>query len=141
MDRRQFIQAGLIGASGILVVPRPSFAKVPASPMAGGVYYTREAPGRWAKKVDGHLPQIEVETGPDGVRVHVITNHKMSGYKHYIVKHVLLDHEFKFLDEHLFDPVVDEKPESTFTMESYEGTLYALSMCNLHDVWLNDITV
>ena len=133
MDRRQFIRAGLIGASGALVAPRFALAGIPDSPMAGGVYYTKEAPGRWEKKVEGHLPQIEVETGPEKVVVHVITAHKMSGYKHYIVKHVLLDENFRFLDEKLF--------ESTFEFPAYSGPLYALSVCNLHDTWLNMITV
>jgi len=141
MDRRHFIRVGLLSAGGSLVTSRFALAGVPKSPMAGGVYYAAEAPGRWEKKVEGHLPQIEAESSTEGVVVRVVTNHKMSGYKHYIIKHVLLDKNYRFLDEHLFDPNTDEKPESTFNLPEYTGALYALSVCNLHDTWMNMITI
>ncbi len=141
MDRRQFIRMGVVGAGASLLLPRSVLAEIPDCPMAGGVYHTRKAPGRWEKKVDSHLPQIEVESSAEGVVVHVITDHKMSGTRHYIVKHVLLDADFHFIDEHLFDPENDKKAESVFTLPTYEGVLYALSVCNLHDTWLDFVTV
>jgi len=54
-----------------------------------------------------------------------------------IVKHVLLDQNYKFIDEYLFHPVKDKAAISTFTLHDYSGPIYALSMCNKHDLWLN----
>jgi len=141
MDRRQFIQVGLVGTAGALVIPKMVLAQIPDSPMAGGVYYTEKAPGRWSKKVALHLPSIEIEKGKDALSVQVRTSHPMDGYEHYIVKHVLLDKNFNFLDENMFDPTKDKAPFSTFKLQSYEGALYALSVCNKHDTWLNMVEV
>ncbi len=141
MDRRQFIQLGLVGVSGALIVPKMVLAEVPDSPMAGGVYYTEKAPGRWSKKVVLHLPSIELDKGKDGLSIQVMTHHPMDGYEHYIVKHVLLDKNFRFLDENMFDPTKDKAPTSTFMLPTYSGALYALSVCNQHDTWLNMIEV
>lgn len=71
----------------------------------------------------------------------VITGHEMKGYEHYIIKHVILDRNYAFLDEHLFDSMQDKAPVSTFTPPGYSGTLYALSVCNLHDTWLSQVVV
>ena len=65
----------------------------------------------------------------------------MKAYEHYIVKHVLLDSNHKFLDEHLFDPTKDMAAISTFTLQGYSGMLYVLSLCNKHDLWLNGTEV
>ncbi|MCG8611586.1 MAG: hypothetical protein MI864_13730, partial [Pseudomonadales bacterium] len=109
--------------------------------MAGGVYYTKESPGRWSKKVDGHLPHFEIEKAGMDTMVRVLTGHEMKGYEHYIVKHVLLDADFGFLQENMFDPMKDKSPISDFKLTGYTGKLYALSMCNKHDVWLNSIEI
>ena len=141
MDRRRFIQVGLVGASGVLVLPKMVFAQIPDTPMAGGVYYTEKAPGRWSKKVALHLPELSIGKGKDALSVQVMTHHPMDGWEHYIVKHVLLDKDFRFLDENMFDPTKDKAPTSTFQLASYSGALYALSVCNKHDTWLNMIEV
>jgi len=110
--------------------------------MAGGLFYTKDAPGRWSKKVGGHLPNIETAKGAGGkLEVKVVTAHEMKGYEHYIVKHVLLDKDFRFIDERMFNPTVDKAPISTFTLDAYQGPLHALSVCNKHDTWLNVIEV
>ncbi|MDP3904344.1 MAG: desulfoferrodoxin family protein, partial [Methylococcaceae bacterium] len=82
-----------------------------------------------------------VEKADGKVTVKVITAHEVKGYEHYIVKHVLLDKDYKFLNEYLFDPSKDKEPVSTFTLENYQGTIYALSLCNKHDLWLNSAEV
>lgn len=144
MERRQLIQIGAIG--GLAAIIPASCAKHPSSAAkqpsyAGGVFYTKDAPGRWDKKVGGHLPQIEKKSTDDGkIEINVVTTHGMTGYEHYIVKHILLDKDFKFLDEKMFDPTKDA-PKSKFYLENYSGTLYALSVCNKHDTWLNMIEV
>jgi superoxide reductase len=137
MQRRNFIGLSLAGVGVSFLAPGIVEAKKPSQLMAGGVFYTKQNPGRWSKKIASHLPNIEIERSNGIVKVQVVTAHGMDGYKHYIVKHVLLDQDYNFLDEKMFDPMNDEAPISTFTLKNYSGRIYALSMCNKHDVWLS----
>jgi len=131
MDRRNFIRLATAGSAAGIIAPTAVLASAPS--MAGGVYYTAEAPGRWNRKVKGHLPVIEVA----GKQIQVTTPHGMHGYDHYIVKHVILDKNFSYMDEYVFDPEDDKKPVSSFDLGSYSGLIHVLSNCNLHDTWLN----
>ena len=141
MERRGFINLGLVGGIGSLLLPGVALAGNDQKNMAGGVFYTKQNPGRWSKKIAGHLPNIKIERDNGKVTVQVSTAHGMDGYKHYIVKHVMLDQNFNFLDENMFDPMKDKIPTSTFTLENYKGNIHVLSMCNKHDVWLNSINI
>ena len=143
MDRRSFVQG--IGAVSIIA---PTFAlatptdKLCYSDLAGGLFYTEQAPGRWQEKVATHLPQLETQTTEKGVvKLRAVTNHEMRDYEHYIVKHILFDKDFKFRDEHFFNPMVEKKAVSEFEVNNYKGTLYVLSVCNKHDTWLNQIEI
>ena len=140
MDRRKFIQLGAAG--GVAAIALPQIAQANAhghqtQVPAGGMFYTSAQPGRWNKKVKPHLPIIEIAEN----RIQVTTNHPMAAHGHYITKHVLLDKDFKYLTEKVFDPNSDKKAISAFNMKRYKGTLYVVSHCNLHDSWLNDITI
>ena len=141
MERRNFIGLSIAGVGASLVSPKIAVAGNDEQAMAGGVFYTKQNPGRWSKKIAGHLPNIKIERDNGKVTVQVSTAHGMDGYKHYIVKHVILDKDFNFMDEKMFDPMKDKIPTSTFTLENYAGTIHVLSMCNKHDVWLNLINV
>lgn len=141
MQRRNFIKwsAASIGAS--LFLPEWVAAKdVVAAPISD-IYYTKESPGRWKDKVAGHLPSIGIEKAKGKITVKVATAHEMKGYEHYIVKHVLLDKNYKFIDEHLFNPEKDKAAVSTFALDQYSGVIFVLSMYNKHDLWLNSATV
>lgn len=137
MERRNFMQLALAGSAATLLAP----ATAQAAGMAGGVYYTREAPGRWSGKIATHLPLVEISRGKDGVVVNVATSHEMKGYEHYIVKHVLLDKDYQFIAEKMFDPAKDSAALSSFNLGGYKGTLHVLSMCNKHDLWLTSVEV
>ena len=143
MERRNFIRLSVAGIGAGIIAPTMALANTEKQVKgARDIYYTKEDPGRWSSKVATHLPSIETEKAADGkVTVKVVTPHEMKGYEHYIVKHVLLDSSHKFLDEHLFDPTKDTAAISTFTLPSYSGMLYVLSMCNKHDLWLNEAKV
>jgi superoxide reductase len=141
MERRQFFRLSAAGTVATVLAPRAVLAAVPESPLAGGIYYTKEAQGRWNGKAGSHLPNLEIGRSAEGVTVQVVTKHEMRGYDHYIVKHVLLDQKFQVLQEKLFNPQVDQAPMSQFVLKSYSGPLYAVSLCNLHDAWLNVIEV
>lgn len=140
MDRRTFIQTGLIGAGSTLIMPRFVLAGNQDA-MAGGVYYTSDAPGRWNKKVKSHLPNIEVEKTAEGITVQVLTRHTMEGYDHYIIKHILLDGNYHFIAENMFKPLEVKEPISVFKLDRYSGPVYALSVCNKHDTWLNAMEI
>ncbi|TRX01607.1 desulfoferrodoxin family protein [Candidatus Methylobacter oryzae] len=138
MERRDFIRLSVASAGASLIAPAVTLAAGDEQATASrDIYYTKEAPGRWAGKVATHLPTIEITKAEDVTTVKIVTPHEMKGYEHYIVKHVLLDKNYKFINEHLFDPTKDSAAVSTFTLKNYSGALYALSLCNKHDLWLN----
>ena len=142
MERRNFI--GLSVASVGLSIVAPAMALAAAEKQVKGssdIYYTKEDAGRWSAKVATHLPNIDIKKSGEKTTIKVVTPHEMKGYEHYIIKHVLLDSNHKFLEEHLFDPINDKVAISTFTLEYYSGKLYVLSMCNKHDLWLNEVEV
>ena len=146
MDRRKFIRLAFGGAAAGIVAPKLVLANSSdslsaASNMAGGLYYTKEAPGRWAKKVGGHLPNIKVLKSDSGAVVKVVTAHGMDPYAHYIVKHIVLDSDFNFIAEHMFDPTKDKAPISEIPVGNYRGVINILSVCNKHDTWLNTAEV
>ena len=145
MDRRNFMRLGLTG--GIAAVTLPSLAVASSKSagttqkMAGGVFYTKENPGRWGKKVGGHLPGIEMTKSKGFAKLKVQTKHGMDPHKHYITKHIILDKDFNFIAENLFDPTKDKVAVSNFEIKNYSGTVYVLSHCNKHDTWMNTIEV
>jgi len=141
MERRNFIKFTLAGIGASAVAPAMALAEPAKLPAGADIYYTKDAPGRWSGKVATHLPSIQVEKSGEKVTVKVVTAHEVKGYEHYIVKHVLLDKDYKFINEYLFDPTKDKEPVSTFTLENYQGPIYALSLCNKHDLWLNSAEV
>ena len=137
MDRRNFIRLGLAGIGTTVVAPRIVLASAADSRMAGGVYHTADAPGRWSTKVLSHLPNIEVDKQPQANRIRVVTRHTMEKYDHYIIKHIVLDKDFGFVAENMFNPLQDEEPVSEFDLGEYSGRIHVLSVCNQHDTWLN----
>jgi superoxide reductase len=146
MNRRRLIQLGMLGGTASLLAPQGVLGREAGqplnSPMAGGLFYTREAPGRWSKKVASHIPNLEMQPASDGkIDIQVVTRHDFDGYKHYIIKHVLLDKDFRFMMENTFDPMTAKYPESVFTLDAYSGPLYALSVCNKHDTWIDVLEV
>jgi superoxide reductase len=145
MDRRKFFESAVLGVSASVLLPATALAskEICDTPIigAGGLFYTKDAPGRWSEKVAGHLPNIELLTGGEGVAVKVVTSHPMDGYNHYIVKHMLLNQDLEFIAEHMFDPTKDAVPMSEFSLGNYTGRLHVVSMCNKHDLWLNHIDI
>jgi superoxide reductase len=138
MERRDFIRLSVASAGASLVVPALTLAAGDKSATTSrDIYYTKDAPGRWAGKVATHLPVIEISKADEITTVKITTPHEIKGYEHYIVKHVLLDKNYKFIEEHLFDPTKENQAVSTFTLKNYSGAVYALSLCNKHDLWLN----
>jgi superoxide reductase len=141
VERRDFIKLSVAGVGVGIVAPATVLAEKSKQLVISDIYYTQESPGRWREKIAGHLPSIGIEKKDGKVIVKVVTAHEMKDYEHYIVKHVLLDKDYKFLNEYLFNPTKDKTAISTFTLDAYTGDLHVLSMCNKHDLWLNSAKV
>jgi len=131
MNRRSFIRLSTASAATGIIAPSTVLASV--TNMAGGVYYTKDTPGRWSKKITGHLPVIEVDQN----KIEVTTPHGMHGFDHYIVKHMILNDKFEYITEHMFNPEKEKAPVSMFDLKGYSGRIHVLSVCNKHDTWLN----
>ena len=141
MHRRFFLKGlGLIGVAASVAMPRPAFAGGMLDPMgsklAGSLYYTMDAPGRWKGKEATHTPSIE----RSGNTIEVTTGHEMDGYVHYIVKHILLDENLEFVEETLFNPETDA-PITEHDISGLKNRLYVVSLCNKHDAWLNTLAL
>ncbi|MFC4269970.1 hypothetical protein GQF03_05515 [Sneathiella chungangensis] len=141
MHRRLFLKGlGVIGVASSVVLPKIAFAGDMLDPMgsklAGSLYYTKDAPGRWKGKEETHVPMIE----RSGNSIEVTTGHEMDGYVHYIIKHILLNENLEFVEETLFNPEIDA-PISEHDITGLNNRLYMVSLCNKHDAWLNMLTL
>ena len=59
---------------------------------------------------------------------------------HYIVKHSIVTESGEVLGENVFFPS-DKKAISSYEIKGKHTKLYALSFCNLHDLWVSEFTV
>ena len=132
--RRDFIKASLAVTAGAIAVNIPA-ALANKSAFTSGLIYTKDNPGKWAKKVTSHLPIVKVE----GNKVTITTDHGMSE-KHYIVRHTIVSDDGEVLGEKTFSPA-DEEAVSVFEVEGNHSVLYATSFCNKHDLWVEQFSV
>jgi len=140
-NRRTFLKTSLAVAAG-LAVSRISPVWADSTSLPKGIVYTRENPGKWAKKVKGHIPNVKVE----GNKVTVTTTHGMAD-EHYIVRHTLVSKNGDVLGEKTFKPT-DAEAKSVFELTEVTSkyawdttTLYATSFCNKHDLWVAEFEV
>ena len=150
MNRRSFFRLSIAGVASSVFLPQMVLSKssdkekmsqsletINSPIMAGGLYYTKDSPGRWEKKSGSHSPILsKTDSG-----VSVLTGHPMNEGDHWIIKHVLLDSDFKFIAENIFDPAKDKAARSEFELTNQTGVIYALSVCNKHDTWVNVLEV
>ncbi len=133
-SRRDFLKGSLAlaGATAVTCVAGAHAATM----FPPSLVYTAAAPGRWAGKEGSHAPKIIIE----GRNVTILTPHPMSE-PHFIVKHTLLTAEGTFLGEKTFT-AANPKAESTYELPAdFKGVLWATSFCNLHDLWLTEVTL
>lgn len=105
------------------------------------IVYTRDDPGAWGGKEDGHVPQIVWEKTETGLKVTVSVNHEMSAEKpHYIMWVRLWDEQGQLLGEKEFQGG-DEKAEAVFEIEGAPSVLKAYEKCNLHGIWMEVVEV
>ena len=133
-DRRTFIK-GAVVAVAMTKLAGATSAIAAQNQSWKGLVYTAADEGMWKGKAYGHLPEITVAEG----KVTVKTGHGMSE-AHFIVRHTLLGADGTVLGGAVFTPA--DKPVSTYDLpKGYKGKLMATSFCNLHDLWLAEITV
>ena len=150
MNRRSFVRLGMAGVASSVFIPKMVLSKtsdkekisqslkaINNTVMAGGLYYTKDSPGRWEKKAGSHSPILtKTDSG-----ISVLTAHPMKEGDHWIIKHVLLDSDFKFIEENIFDPEKNKAAKSEFKLTGQKGVVYALSVCNKHDTWVNVLEI
>ncbi len=140
-NRRNFIKAALaVGATSTIPACMTTESKTAVKSTTDqqfpkGIIYTKENPGKWAKKVGGHLPEVKI----DGDEVTVTTHHGMST-KHYIVRHTIVNSNGDVLADNTFSPS-DDEPISVFKISEKNTKLFATSFCNKHDFWLTSFDV
>lgn len=142
INRRQT----LIGSSAVLliastppVVAQEASMRDAMRTLAGKLFYSKEKPGRWKGKENGHIPRIKINKDGKDVLVRAATGHSMTP-EHHIIKHMLMDADMNFISEQYFDLEFDN-PRSRFELSGYSGRLFILSSCNRHDIWINWTTV
>ena len=133
-SRRNFLK-GAISATAVVGTANISQVFAGDHNAMLGIVYSKENPGKWSKKVAGHLPSIKI----DGDKVSVETDHGMSN-KHYIVRHTLVSEAGETIGSMTFTPA-DEAKSSYTLPKGYKGKLYATSFCNKHDFWLAETSV
>lgn len=137
-NRRAFLKSSLAVAAG-MAIGQVSPVSADSVSFPKGVVYTKQNPGKWSKKVAGHLPKVKVE----GNKVTVTTTHGMTD-EHYIVRHTLVSRNGDVLGEKTFSPS-DAEAKSVFELPNVNSkyvwdttTLYATSFCNKHDLWVTE---
>lgn len=137
-NRRTFLKTTIAVAAG-LVVNRVSPVLAEPTSLPKGIVYTSENPGKWSKKVKGHIPNVKI----DGNKVIITTIHGMTD-EHYIVRHTLVSKNGDVLGEKTFNPS-DTEAKSVFELPDViskyvwdSTTLYATSFCNQHDLWVTE---
>ena len=144
MNRRNFIKftsyLGLSSLGGIYLsnfsLADDNYSFLLNSELAGKVFYTEKYPGRWSKKIKGHIPTFERKNNI----VEISTGHEMNGYEHYIIKHMIFDKKFNLKNEIMFDPLNDS-PISKIKISNLKDKIYALSLCNKHDAWISSFDI
>ena len=83
-----------------------------------------------------HIPIIKIK----GNFLEITTPHEMKGFEHFILKHIILDKTFNIISEKIFDPSKD-RAFSKHDISGYNDSLFVLSICNLHDTWLEPVKI
>jgi len=133
-DRRDFLKTAATAVSVVALTGVPQVFATGSTEYTN-IVYTKDNPGKWAKKVGSHAPEVTVT----GNTVAVVTKHPMSE-SHFIVRHTLVLGDGTYVGGTAFAPT--DKPESTYTLpDGYKGKIHVTSFCNLHDFWLTETMV
>jgi superoxide reductase len=133
MQRRNFGARALAG--GALIATLPLAAKAASGMHWQNLVFTKTDTGHWTGVEALHVPVLTLA----GQTLTVRTPHPMSP-AHYIVSHTVVLAGGVFLDRKTFTPA--DEPVSTHTLPAgYRGEVLVTSTCNLHDFWLEKLSV
>ncbi len=105
------------------------------------IIFTRQAPGSWAGKEEGHIPKIAWEKTENGLKVTINVHHEMNSEKpHYIMWVKLQDGKNNLLGEKEFQSS-DKKAQAIFELTEIPSKLKAYEKCNLHGTWMEEIEI
>ena len=146
-ERRRFLKMVAAGPAGAFLLPL--FAETGKGTMAAevekaahahgklpaNIVYAKCCPGVWKGKEGSHIPVVEAKKAGDKFSLNVETQHGMSE-EHYIVRHSVVTDCGKVVGATTFhwedEPVSEYEFENTGECKS----LFVMSFCNLHDLWL-----
>ncbi|WP_146748576.1 desulfoferrodoxin family protein [Thiomonas sp. X19] len=134
MQRRQFVATSLATAAAAVTLPRVTQAAELGTSLEN-VVFTAADPGHWKAVEIPHVPILEVK----GDMLHVQTPHPMTK-PHFIVSHTVVLGDGTFLSRKTFD-WHDQSVSVHKLPAGYKGKLRVTSTCNLHDLWLKDMTI
>jgi desulfoferrodoxin (superoxide reductase-like protein) len=118
-----------------------SQSEKPTPEPAVSIVRTRDDPGAYAGKEDGHIPRITWEKSEPGFRVTVTVAHEMNpDTPHYIMWIGLWDDAGNPLGEQSFT-AQDETAEAVFDLERLPSGFKAYEKCNLHGIWLGEMRI
>ena len=138
INKRKFIfcccSLPIYFSTSYLFSDNENFDYLVKGPLAGSIYYTKKKPGRWKNLLKSHIPIIQIKSN----FLEITTPHEMRGFEHFIHKHIVLDKSFNIISEKIFDPSKD-RAYSKHDISGYSNALFVLSICNLHDTWLEPV--
>jgi len=155
LTRRSFLKSLGVGAV-VTLVPfacgrREQAAEgegaQPGAAMSEGGHrdvYTRENPGPWGAKIEGHIPRATLtKLDEEGnFRVDIVVNHEMNPEKPHWIQFIALDdQDDRQLAKRGFVPA-DPKAEASFMANVRNLTKFrAYEQCNVHGLWLEEYQI
>jgi superoxide reductase len=139
-SRREFLATLSAGTAGVTLLQG-------CAPKGGGIgtlpanlLYTSASQGQWDGKGGSHLPNVNIDKGSGTVSME--TKHGMSA-AHYIVRHSLVAPDGSVLHAHTFAPTDEKAASQAELKEKLQGLTmaYAMSYCNLHDLWVAEVRI
>jgi len=108
--------------------------------MPSNIIYSSGNQGKWEGKAGSHVPVVTVDK--DSGMVSVETKHGMKP-KHYIVRHTLVAPNGDVIHAHTFGIKDSKAVSSTEAGDKLSGLTkaYAFSYCNLHDLWVAEVSI
>ncbi|MDX1452450.1 MAG: desulfoferrodoxin family protein [Oleiphilaceae bacterium] len=130
-SRRSFLKTAAVGTAAVAATAMAGSATAADAPLV----YSKGKAGDYEGKTGSHAPVITVE----GSKVTVTTKHEMTPH-HYIALHSLQGAATYFgsYEFGIKDLGEGKVAVSTYDIGSYTGPLKAISVCNLHDVWISE---
>jgi len=130
-SRRNFLKTATVG--GVALATGAIAARTHAGEMP--LVYVQGKAGAYEGKTGSHAPKIKIE----GSTVTVTTEHVMTK-EHYISLHSLTGAGMYFGAKEIGIKDLGEGKVavSTYDIGAYKGPLKAISICNLHDVWMTE---